>query len=84
MKKLLNILIAICMAVTCLGIAPVWADENSDVSFKSLFVYVTDGYSPIEGAIVSISDQTATSDADGTAYAFGNNALGSLGVDSLN
>lgn len=46
MKKLLNILIAVCMAVTCLGTAPVWADENSDVSFKSLFVYVTDGYSP--------------------------------------
>ena len=67
MKKYLNILVAICMAVTCLGAVPVWADENSSNNFKSLSVYVTDGYNPIEGASISISNQTATSGADGTA-----------------
>ena len=36
--------------------------------FRNLEVYVTDGYSPVTGAVVQISDMTAISDENGIAY----------------
>ena len=68
MKKLLNILIAVCMAVTCLGAVPVWADENSSNNFKSLSVYVTDGYNPIEGCLLYTSPTTVKADVSKSIF----------------